>query len=100
MKISKSDKKEWIIQYMADPRHKNHFIDIVGEEFVNAYVDKFAPKVIEWYPYGAPKVPEIGKLLTELYKEKVLVNNCVGSGVLTTWEHRIQSTFKLHQHKC
>lgn len=69
MKISKSDKKEWIIQYMADPRHKNHFIDIVGEEFVNAYVDKFAPKVIEWYPYGAPKVPEIGKLLTELYKE-------------------------------
>lgn len=55
---------------MADPEHKNHFIDITGEEFVNAYVDKFAPKVVEWYPYGAPKVPEISKLLAELYKEK------------------------------
>ena len=35
--------------YMANPRHKNHFIDIVGEEFVNVYVDKSTPEVIEWY---------------------------------------------------
>ena len=69
MKISKNDKKKWILEYMSDPEHKNHFIDITGEEFVSAYVDKFAPKVGEWYPYGVPKVPEIGKLLAELYKE-------------------------------
>lgn len=34
---------------MANLRHKNHFIDIVGEEFVNVYVDKSTPEVIEWY---------------------------------------------------
>ena len=49
--------------------HKNEFIDVVSEEFVLAYIDKFNPKIIEWYPYGSPKVPEIGKLLAELYKE-------------------------------
>ena len=49
--------------------HKKEFIDVVSEEFVLAYIDKFNPKIIEWYPYGAPKVPEIGKLLAELYKE-------------------------------
>lgn len=69
MKISKNDKKDWIIEYMSDPDHKYHFIDMTGEEFVNAYVDKFDPEVIEWYPYGTPRVPEIGKLLAELYKE-------------------------------
>lgn len=68
MKISKNDKKDWIIEYMSDPGHKDQFIDMTGEEFVNAYINKFDPEVVEWYPYGAPKVPEIGKLLAELYK--------------------------------
>lgn len=63
----KVDKKQWILEYMS--RNKNEFIDIVSENFVNAYVNKFNPKIIEWYPYGSPKVPEIGKLLAELYKE-------------------------------
>lgn len=69
MKISKNDKKDWIIKYMSAPEHKDHFIDITVEEFVNAYIDKFDPEVVKWYPYGTPKVPEIGKLLAELYKE-------------------------------
>ena len=73
MKITKSDKKEWILEYMANPAHIHHFIDITGEEFVNAYIDKFNPKLVGWYPYGVPKVPEIGKLLAELYKENRLV---------------------------
>ena len=50
-------------------QHKEEFIDIVSENFVNGYINKFNPKIIEWYPYGTPKVPEIGKLLVELYKE-------------------------------
>lgn len=59
MKISKNDKKEWILEYMSEQQHKDHYIDITGEEFVNAYVDKFDPKVVEWYPYGVPKVPKM-----------------------------------------
>ena len=50
-------------------QHKDEFIDIVTENFVNAYVNEFNPKIVEWYSYGVPKVPEIGRLLAELYKE-------------------------------
>lgn len=49
--------------------HKKEFIDITAENFVLAYVDEFNPEIIEWYPYGTPVVPEIKKLLAELYKE-------------------------------
>lgn len=63
-------KKQWILNYMLDHQsHKNEFIDITAEPFVNAYVDEFKPEIVEWYAYGAPKVPEINKLLAELYKE-------------------------------
>lgn len=60
-------KKQWIFDYMRT--HQNEFIDIVSEPFVLAYVKEFQPNNIEWDVYGAPKVPEIGKLLAELYKD-------------------------------
>lgn len=66
-KIRKQEKKQWIFEYMRT--HQSEFIDIVSEPFVLAYVKEFQPKNIEWHVYGAPKVPEIGKLLTELYKD-------------------------------
>lgn len=72
MGITKENKKAWILEYMND---SEHFVDITEEEFVNAYIDKFNPNVIEWYPYGAPKVPEINKLLAELYKEKKVLRS-------------------------
>ncbi len=50
-------------------QHKDEFIDVVSENFVNAYINEFNPKIVEWYLYGTPKVPEIGKLLAELYKK-------------------------------
>ena len=63
----KENKKQWILGYMS--QHKDEPVDIVAESFVNAYVNKFNPKRVEWYPYGAPKVPELGRLLAELYKD-------------------------------
>ena len=62
-------KKQWILKYMSDPIHKGELIDITAAPFVNAYVDEFKPEFVEWYAYGAPKVPEISNLLAELYKE-------------------------------
>lgn len=53
VEITKDNKKEWILEYMND---SGHFVDITEEKFANAYIDKFNPDVIEWYPYGAPKV--------------------------------------------
>lgn len=50
-------------------QHKDEPVDVVSESFVNAYVDRFNPETVEWSSYGAPKVPELGRLLAELYKE-------------------------------
>lgn len=63
----KEDKKQWILGYMS--QHKDEPVDIVADSFVNAYIDRFHPRIVEWYPYGAPKVPELGRLLAELYME-------------------------------
>lgn len=65
--FTKNEKKSWILEYMRT--HPSEFIDVVAENFVNAYVDKFQPQFVERYPYGAPKVPEVGRLLSELHKE-------------------------------
>ena len=51
---NQQEKTQWILDYMDDPKHKNEFFDITAEPFVNAYVDKFKPEIVEWYPYGAP----------------------------------------------
>lgn len=52
--------------------HENEFVDSLAEKFVLAYVDKFNPEDVIWYPYGPPEVPEIKKLLAELYKENTV----------------------------
>lgn len=62
-----TEKKQWILEYMS--QHKDEKIDIFAEPFVNSYIEKFSPNIIEWYLYGSPKVPELSKLLAELYKE-------------------------------
>lgn len=62
-------KKQWVLDYMANPIHNDEFIDITAESFVDAYIEEFNPKTIEYYMYGAPKVLEINRVLGELYKE-------------------------------
>lgn len=32
-------------------QHKLEFIDVVSENFVNAYINEFNPKVVEWSDY-------------------------------------------------
>lgn len=66
---AKEEKKQWILDYITDPMHKEEFFDITAEPFVEAYIDKFNPRIVEWYAFGAPKVQELGSLLSELFKE-------------------------------
>ena len=65
MKIEwKDEKKEWILLFAK--RYKclpNYDVDEFCEEFVNKYIDKFKISNFGYYPYGAPEIPEIKKLL-------------------------------------
>lgn len=55
---------------MSNPIHP--YVDIVTEEFVDAYIEKFNPKRVGWQPYGAHQVPELGRLLGDMYRCNML----------------------------
>lgn len=64
------NKKQWIVHYAKNADSLNT-IDLYSDKFVNAYINEFNPNVV-YYEYGTPYVPELKKLLVELYKEGLL----------------------------
>ncbi len=69
--MTKKEKKQWILNYMKDPKHSHIFIDVVSEEFVLDYIDACSPNIIRGI-YVVPNVPELGRYLSEMYKEGLL----------------------------
>lgn len=48
------------------------------EEFVNSYIEACKPNKYEETLWGAYRVPELGRYLSDLYKQGVLVRFTVG----------------------
>lgn len=65
--MKKKDKKKWILDYMQD--HPNVLADVCNEEFVLAYIDCCQPERVEDKGLFVPYIPELGRYLSELYKE-------------------------------
>lgn len=57
---------------------KNGPVDVLNADFIDAYIEKFQPAVVHYMPYGAHKVPMVGKLLGEMYRMNMLRRNRVG----------------------
>lgn len=77
--MTKQEKKQWILDYIGDESHKHMFFDVVSEEFVFDYIDAWEPKQIYGSACFVPKVPELGRYLSEMYKEGLLeryVHSC------------------------
>lgn len=70
--MTKQEKKQWILDYIRDESHKDIFFDVVSEEFVLDYIDACEPKQVYGTACFVPKVPELGRYLSELYKEGLL----------------------------
>jgi len=68
MKMGKMQKQEWIYDYIK----RNEYIDIFNAEFVDSYIKVCAPNTVYYQPYGAHTVPEIGRYLSEMYKNNLL----------------------------
>ena len=66
--MTKQEKLNWITEYI----HDNGWQDVYIEEFVTSYIDNCNPKNVEVMLWGAQKVPELNKYLSELYKDGVL----------------------------
>ena len=65
--MKKKDKKKWILDYMKD--HPNVLADVCSEEFVLDYIDCCQPERVEDKGLFVPYIPELGRYLSELYKE-------------------------------
>lgn len=71
LKMTKSEKKQWILDYMENPDNKYVFIDVVSEEFVLAYIDACNPNIVNGI-YAVPNVPELGRYLSEMHRDGIL----------------------------
>lgn len=67
-KLKKSEKLEWIVQYIAH----HGWQDVFMEEFVTAYIDTCNPNTVIETLWGAYKVPELSRYLSELYHQGIL----------------------------
>lgn len=68
-----SDKEQWILNYIR----VHDAVDMLNSEFVDAYIDKFNPKV-SYTNFGANKVTELSRILSSLYKTGLLKRSAVG----------------------
>ncbi len=66
-------KGEFVIEYLRASRH----VDVLNRPFVEAYIEKFSPKWVET-AYGAPKCPEVGRLLASMERGGTLKRSATG----------------------
>ena len=81
--MKKEEKKKWIEGYLADPNNARVIgvgVDILNYDFVLDYIEGVDLPKNRWsfQPYGAHKVPELGMILSEMYKDGVLRRQRIG----------------------
>lgn len=72
-----NEKMEWIINYIKKSGCKS--VDIFTVEFVNAYVQECKPKKVNPRMWGGDNVPELGRILSEMYKRGLLWRTTMGA---------------------
>jgi Uri superfamily endonuclease len=76
-----NEKEEWIIDYLKN-KTAFKFIDMLDEDFVEAYIDEFEVKS-QNMTLGASKCKELSKLLGSMYKK----------GLLNRFPHGVRSGY-------
>jgi hypothetical protein len=74
--IKKIEKMNWIMHYIDNSKFK--YVDIFDTEFVDAYIENCNPKKIIYQPWGANSVPELGRILSEMYHSNILNRGTIG----------------------
>jgi len=73
------EKQEWILDFLEKRKTTPYAqINVLDKYFVVEYIEKFNPDKVAYYFYGAPKCPEIGKLLSIMYNCNLLKRYRVG----------------------
>lgn len=67
---------DWIIKFIKN--YKCNSVDILNTDFIDAYMENCNPKRIDYQPFGANKVPELGSILSEMYHSNMLERGTIG----------------------
>lgn len=73
--MTPTERQQWILNKMRE--HPGSPIDILDAEFVVAYCEATGAKATPMF-VGAPKCPQLGRDLGELYKRELLRREPVG----------------------
>lgn len=71
--MKKYEKMRWVQEYIQ--KLEFGYVDIFDTVFVDAYIENCKPKKVIYQPWGANTVPELGRLLSEMYHSNIL-NRC------------------------
>lgn len=66
----------WVLHYIREK--SPHGVDIFNSDFVDAYIANCKPKKVSTQLFGANKVPELGRLLSEMYYSNMLNRSIIG----------------------
>lgn len=76
-----SERYTWVEKYLKQHSHGLAArVSVVDSYFVDDYISACGPKSIDYMPYGAHRVPQLGRDLAAMYKEGKLVRNIAGLG--------------------
>jgi hypothetical protein len=67
-------KRAFVIEFLRRNRHA----DVLNRPFMLAYIEKFSPKKWTETMYGAPRCPEVGRLLSSMAKGGILKKSATG----------------------
>ena len=68
-------KELFVINYL---KNKSDTIDILNTPFMDLYIDTFKPEKWSLQFSGAPMCPEVGRLLSSMYKKGILRRHSIG----------------------
>lgn len=70
-----NEKQKWILKWINDCEISS--VDIYNQQFIDDYIKQFKPKYVV-QPFGANHVPEVGRLLSSMYKKYYLLRSKIG----------------------
>jgi hypothetical protein len=79
--LKPSERYLWIARYLVERSASfPQTCDVTHAYFVRAYIENCKPPRIGWMPYGAHKVPQLGRDLSEMHKRGLLSRYVAGLG--------------------
>ena len=76
-KSTKDEKIDFILRYLKN-KYNHYSVNILDFDFMSAYIEEFNPKNVKYHLYGSPTCKEVGKLLSDMYKQNLLDRYRIG----------------------